>query len=73
MGKHTKYSPRLLPNDPNLPEIGLTLVAKMLGINESTLDIWCREGRVIPTATTGKTKKWSLNDLEKLRERLLYK
>jgi predicted site-specific integrase-resolvase len=73
MRKHIKFSPRLLPDDRNSAVIGIQLVANMLAISPCTLHLWCKEGKVRPTKTVGSIKKWSLNDIEKLRERLVYK
>lgn len=77
MKKHEKYSPKLLPSDPNYPGIGPQTVANMLGVNVSTLGIWVRNGEISPTKTlktsNGFIRKWSLNDVEKLRERLFYR
>jgi hypothetical protein len=75
--KHEKYSPRLLPEDDNSPEIGANVVATMLGINVCTLSLWCREGKIQATkvvkTASGPVRKWSRADVEKLRERLVYK
>jgi hypothetical protein len=77
MRTHIKYSPRLLPSDPNSPVIGSQLVAQLLQINTCTLNIWCREGKVEASVSldtpNGVVRRWSLNDIEKLRQRLIYK
>jgi hypothetical protein len=75
--KHEKYSPRLLPEDENSAEIGANVVATMLGINIYTLSLWVKAGKVKPTkvveTTSGPIRKWSLADIAKLKQRLVYK
>jgi predicted site-specific integrase-resolvase len=74
---HKKNSPRLLPEDENSPVIGAQLAANMLGINVFTLGLWVKEGKVAPTKIVetgnGPVRRWSKADIERLRERLVYK
>jgi hypothetical protein len=63
---------KLLPNKSNSAEIGIVQASRMLGVNYFTFRDWVDARKVEATATVGvrQLKRWSLEDIEKLKTRI---
>ena len=53
--------------DSDRPVFSISIVAQMLELHPQTLRLYEREGLIVPGRTKGKTRLYSLKDLERLR------
>lgn len=49
------------------PLFSISVVARMLDVHPQTLRLYEREGLIVPSRTKGKTRQYSLEDIERLR------
>ncbi|HEY2240109.1 MAG TPA: MerR family transcriptional regulator [Streptosporangiaceae bacterium] len=55
-------------NDPDLGLFSISVAAQLAGLHPQTLRGYEREGLVDPTRTAGGTRRYSRNDVTRLRE-----
>src|ERR1700742_5031741 len=55
-------------DDPDQGLFGISVAAQLAGLHPQTLRVYEREGLVGPARTAGGTRRYSRNDVDRLRE-----
>lgn len=56
-----------MTKEPNLPVLTISAAARIVGISIHTIRMYEREGLIIPYKEEGKQRRYSANDVERMR------